>query len=182
MDEGILLIHRERGGGHVNAIDDDNNNRRGAKRPLEDASSSSPKRLRPGPHDSEACEVCREIVETLRRWASMVPFSTRREKAKQRALHDNRINGVNEITEPIIPIHKSLYDFSSDRHDYESCEVCSKDDKGCLEVQWGVQQASDNETTILRYSELEEFVPDYFDPLYNPPEEDLEFEDKFIDY
>lgn len=168
MDEGILLIHRERGGEPVNAIDDDNNNQRVAKRPLEDASSSSPKRLCPGPHDSEACGVCREIVEKLRRWAAMVPFSIRREKAKQRALDDGRINGVNEITGPIIPIHKSLYEFSSDRHDYENCEVCSKDDKGCLEVRWAVEQALDKETIIFRYPEPEEFIPDHFDPLYDP--------------
>lgn len=89
MDEGILLIHRERGGEPVNAIDD--NNRRAAKRPLEDASTTLPKRLRPGPHDAEVCEVCREIVDTLRRWVVVVPFSIRREKVKQQALDNETI-------------------------------------------------------------------------------------------
>jgi len=99
-------------------------------------------------------------------------------KAKQRALDDSRINSVNEITGPIIPIHRSLYEFSADRHDYENCEICSKDDKGCLDILWGVQQALDNETIILRYPEPKEFVPNYHGPL----EEDVEFEEKSIDY
>ena len=180
MDEGILQIHRERGGEPVNTIDD--NNQRTMKRSLEDASSSSPKRLCPNPRDSEACEVCREMVDTLTRWAVMTPFSIRREKAKQRALDDSRINSVNEITGPIIPIHMSLYEFSADRHDYENCEICSKDDKGCLDVLWGVQQALDNETIILRYPEPEEFIPDYPDSSHDPPEGDMEFEDRSMDY